>query len=415
MTGTQDTGMSGSNRYSSARRNPFVGATFCGLALAAGLTSSPAAAAPAIAPVPPHSALAPSGLLKRVAVFGKDQRTPVPQSFANVASKIGVLLDTRSHSVCTAFCVAPNVVATAGHCLYRTSDESPLRLSDVTVQLNGSKTKSRIAGVAAGVPEPNVLAGSMRLKVRPPIDATHDWALVRLETPVCKAGTLKVARRSVDEVMRLAHKGQVYNLAYHRDLPKWRPMLAQGCGVRRNFKEADWPTIRGDFADPDQLILHTCDTGGGSSGSPLLVDGPDGPEVVGINVGTYIQSKVVMLNGEVVHRFKSDDVANTGVNALAFSDALAAFRNADILASRRDVLKLQTELASRGLYSGAHDGIYGTATKAAIEEFERAVRLPVTGLATSRTLQVLTAESPIETSVLPTNGRAQTTIAPKRR
>jgi len=111
-----------------------------------------------------------------------------------------------------------------------------------------------------------------------------------------------------------------YNVAYHRDLPKWQPMFESGCTVKRNFEDAEWSTISRDFANPAQLLLHTCDTGGASSGSPLLVDGPDGPEVVGINVGTYVQSKVIMLNGEVLHRFKSDDVANTGVNSLAFNE-----------------------------------------------------------------------------------------------
>jgi Putative peptidoglycan binding domain/Trypsin-like peptidase domain len=415
MIASEDTCMSGSYRYSRARRIPYAGAIFWGLALCAALTPVAAVAGPGVAPIPPQSAPAASPLLQRVAVFGKDERRPVPQSFASVASKIGVLHDTRSHSVCTAFCVAPSVVATAGHCLYRTSDEKPLRLSDIRVHLSGSTTKSRIAGVSRGVPEPNVLAGSMRLKVRPPIDATHDWALVRLEKPLCKAGAFKIARRSVSDVMRLARAGRIYNIAYHRDLPKWQPMLATGCGVKRNFKDADWPTIRRDFADPEQLILHTCDTAGASSGSPLIINGPDGPEVVGINVGTYIQSKVVMLNGEVVHRFKSDDVANTGVNSLAFSYAVDAFRNADILASRRDVLKLQHELAGRGLYTGPYDGIYGTATKAAIEQFERAAQMPVTGLATTSTLHVLTAESPIVTSVVPTNAHktnAETIVAP---
>lgn len=397
--------MSGSNRYNPACASPFAGAVFCALALAAALTPLPLAAGPAVAPVPPQSASAGSPLIQRVAVFGADERKPLPQSLAPVAAKIGVLHDPRSHSVCTAFCVAPGVVATAAHCLYRTSDETPLRLSGITVQLNGSKVKSHIAGVAQGVPEPNVLAGSMRLKVRPPIDATHDWALVRLEKPLCRSGSLKLARHPVAEVMRLARAGKVYNIAYHRDLPKWEPMLTTGCNVRRNFADADWQTVRRDFADPDQLILHTCDTGGASSGSPLLVNGGDGPEVVGINVGTYIQSKVVMLNGEVVHRFKSDDVANTGVSSLAFSAALASFQSADILASRRDVLKLQQELATRGLYKGRPDGIYGTATKLAIEEFERAAQLPVTGLATLRTLQVLTGESTVVTGVLPTSAR----------
>ena len=187
--------------------------------------------------------------------------------------------------------------------------------------------------------------------------------------------------------MKLSAKGEVFNIAYHRDLPKWQPMLNTGCGVRRDFDDADWCTIRRDFTDPDQLLLHTCDTGAASSGSPLLIEGPNGPEVVGINVGTYVQSKVIMLNGEVLHRFKSDDVANTGVNALAFA-ALARQvpqgRNAD---ERKDVRRLQDALAARGLYAGPRDGRYGPGLKVAVEGFERASRMPVSGLATQPLLE----------------------------
>jgi protease YdgD len=256
---------------------------------------------------------------------------------------------------------------------------------------------SRIAGVDKRAAEPNVLAGSTRLNVQPPIDAPRDWALVRLAQPLCKGGSLRLGRRSVEDVMRLARAGRVYNIAYHRDLPKWQPMLARPCRVRQSFPDAAWSTIRKDFSDPDQLLLHTCDTGAASSGSPLLVDGPDGPEVVGINVGTYVQSKVIMLNGEVVHRFKSDDVANTGVNALAFAPALEAFISADLLASRRDIRRLQKALAARALYHGPRDGRFGPELRTAIETFERASEMPVTGLATRALLATLLGESQVVT------------------
>jgi protease YdgD len=347
-------------------------------------------------------------------VFGSDERVSLPKSLEAVASRIGIIHNHHSHSVCTAFCVAPDIVATAAHCLYRTREEAPLRLSDFAVRLHGARSAARIAGAAEGAPEPNVLAGSMRLNVRPPIDATRDWALVRLAQPLCKGGALKLSRRPVEQVMRLAGEGQVYNIAYHRDLPKWQPMLARRCRVQRSFKDASWATIRHDFADPEQLLLHTCDTGGASSGSPLLVDGPDGPEVVGINVGTYVQSKVVMLNGEVVHRFKSDDVANTGVNSQAIAAAFDAFKAADLLATRRDIRLLQERLAARGLYKGPHDGRLGPAMKAAIEGFERAAEMPVTGLATRPLLQAVGGESAIVTGKIPTPARKSAAAGQRR-
>jgi protease YdgD len=334
-------------------------------------------------------------------VFGADERTAVPPALRSVADKIGVINDPRSRSVCTAFCVAPDTIATAAHCLYRTAGETPLRLSDLIVRLHGGDATTHIAGAGEGAPEPNVLAGSDHLSVRPPIDATRDWALVRLARPLCKAGALKLVPRPVEEVMRLAADGRVYNIAYHRDLPKWQPKLGRPCRVKRSFEDAPWPTISQDFSNPAQLLLHTCDTGGASSGSPLLFDGPGGPEVVGINVGTYVQSKVVLLNGEVVHRFKADDIANTGVNAEAFAGALAAFRDADLLATPREIRRLQEALGARALYKGPSDGRYGPALKAAIEAYERAAAMPATGLATRALLVTVLAESHVVTGKLP--------------
>lgn len=344
-------------------------------------------------------------------VFGPDQRVPLPEALRQTGTKLGVFFDSKSQSVCTAFCVAPDAVMTAAHCLYRTSGEQPLKLNDLSFKLHGTTQSVKIAGTADGAPEANVTSGSSSLSVRPPIDATRDWAIVRLSQPACNAGALKITAKPVDEVMKLAEKGHVFNIAYHRDLPKWQPMLGTGCTVQRNFTDADWPTIKRDFHEPDQLLLHTCDTGAASSGSPLLVEGADGPEVVGINVGTYVQSKVIMLNGEVLHRFKSDDVANTGVNAQAFQPRVAAFLAADTLASRQEIRKLQDALAVNALYNGPRDGRYGPALQAAIERYERAANMPITGLATNTVLQSLTSESQVVTGKI---SGARTTAATGR-
>ncbi len=390
--------------------------SLCGAAVVSGMLgpslSLPAAAAPAaLSPAPWAPRETP--LLHAIAVFGSDERVPIPQSLRAIGDKIGVLHDPRSHSVCTAFCVARDIVATAAHCLYRTSGMAPLRLTDLSLKLHGSHASTRIAGAAEGAPEPNVVAGSTRLNVHPPIDATHDWALVRMAQPACKGGALRLSRKPVEEVMRLAEAGRVYNVAYHRDVPKWQPMFESGCTVKRDFEDAEWSTIRRDFNNPEQLLLHTCDTGGASSGSPLLVDGPDGPEVVGINVGTYVQSKVIMLNGEVLHRFKSDDVANTGVNSLAFAASLDALRAADTLMSRRDIHLLQARLKAKGLYKGPQDGTFNAATRAAVERFERASELPLTGLATRPLLQTLLGTSQVVTGRIPAKAGEETAATPR--
>jgi protease YdgD len=335
----------------------------------------------------------PGSAVSPVAVFGDDNRIALPMSHIALEDKIGLLYESRSRSVCTAFCVADDIVATAGHCLYRTSEERPPRLANFTFRLTGKnvKTTARIAGADKGEAAQNIMAGSLHLSVKPPIDASHDWALVRLARPVCKGARLKLSRRTATELIPLAAKSRVYQVAFHRDFANWRLAYASPCDVRRKFETTSWDTIARDFAEPNQLILHSCDTGGASSGSPLLIDGPSGPEVVGINVGTYVQSKVMMQNGKVVHRFKADTIANTGVSAAAIAPALEAFERAEILVARDRMKELQKLLMARGLYAGPADGIYGPRFRDAIESFERTENRPVTGLATQAVLKRLTA------------------------
>jgi protease YdgD len=340
----------------------------------------------------PQAAPRVADLIHPVAVFGTDDRRPLPATHRALEASIGLLYEQRSHSVCTAFCVDDAIVATAGHCLYRTSGESAPTPAGFTFRLPGksAKTATRIAGASAGAAPQNITSGSMRLSVQPPIDAAHDWALVRLSAPVCKGARLPVSRRDPNELVKLSAAQRIYQVAFHRDFGNWQLAFASPCAVRRTFANADWTAISHDFSDPTDVILHTCDTGGASSGSPLLIDGPSGPEVVGINVGTYVQSKVLLQNGEVIHRYQSDPVANTGVAAAAFLPRLDVFTRAEIVSSRAQVRELQELLAERGFYKGARDGSFGPVLRTAIEKFEQSEGRPETGLATTALLQRLT-------------------------
>jgi len=233
------------------------------------------------------------------------------------------------------------------------------------------------------------MSGGMDLNVRPPIDAGKDWALLRLARASCDGGTLPLRALSSEVIIAEAAAGRVFQVSYHRDFKPWRLAYGGPCGVARSFAAADWTVIAGDFADPSHLLLHTCDTGGASSGSPLLLESPDGIAVVGINVGTYVQSKVLMEDGRISKRFAAAEVANTAVNSTAFAGKLATFRRAVILASADEIRALQMALKQRALYPGTIDGAYGAALRSAIEAYEGAQDLPVTGLATRALLQRL--------------------------
>jgi hypothetical protein len=330
-----------------------------------------------------------SRLPQPVAVFGADDRITLPAKFKDVQQKIGLLFNLRSHTVCTAFCVARDVVATAGHCLHRTLGERAPRHADFWFARNydANRDYARIAGHANGAAAQNIMSGSMSLNVRPPIDATRDWALVRLSRPICTKGVLPVRPLPIEDVLAHAKAERVFQISYHRDFTPWRLAYSRPCSVSKSFESVDWNTIAQDFADARHLLLHTCDTGGASSGSPLLLDTPQGPEVIGINVGTYVQSKVLMQEGKVAQRLKADTVANTGVSVAVFADKLELFRQAAILGTPAQVRELQSALKERKFYSGPIDGNYRAGLRQAIEAFEAANGLPVTGLATRALLK----------------------------
>jgi Putative peptidoglycan binding domain/Trypsin-like peptidase domain len=345
-----------------------------------------------------------------VAVFGTDDRGPLPAKYKDVREKIGLLFSVRGRSVCTAFCVAKDVVATAGHCLHKIAGERTPRIGDFWFLRNYDTVRdiAHIAGHGNGTAALNVMSGSMSLNVRPPIEATRDWALVRLARPACTKGVLPIRVLPIDRILKEAEAKRVFQLSYHRDYTPWKLAYGQPCSVGKSFEHSEWSTIAQDFSDPEVLILHTCDTGGASSGSPMLLDTDRGPEVIGINVGTYVQSKVLMQEGKVKKRLKADPVANTAVASAAFADKLDVFLQAAVLSSPAQVRELQTLLQQRQLFPGKVDGNYGADLRSAIETYEKAEGLAVTGLATMAILKRLggTGASPADRPKGPRRARS---------
>ncbi len=362
-------------------------------ALAATLRAGMAAALAICAAAPVRAGDTAAARLIPAAVFGTDDRGPLPAKYKALQESLGLFFNPRSRSICSGFCVADNVVATAGHCLFRTAGEAQPRLSDFWFARNYDTLRdyARIAGFNSGASGQNVLVGSTRLKVSPPIDATSDWALVRLSRPICARRGIAVSDLTVPEAIRQAAAGRVFQLSYHRDFTQWRPAYSKPCKVARDFATADWRTIAADFSSPERLLLHTCDTGGASSGSPLLLETSAGVSVIGINVGTYLQARVTQDSEAVRKTLTSDTVANTGVAAGAFADRIAAFSTANLLATAGQIRDLQDRLRKRGHYRGAVDGTFGPDLRAAIEAYQTAAGSAVTGIASDELLRALGA------------------------
>jgi V8-like Glu-specific endopeptidase len=362
-------------------------------AAAVALTLLLSAVPPAWAWDVPRLESAGGGATVPVAVFGSDDRVNVPARLEWIAQRIGILFNNQARTVCTAFCVADNVIATAAHCFSKGQSSINARYADFAFVRNYDRSKAmvRLEGATSGSAAQHVTTGDFRLRVRPPIDAAHDWALARLPRNSCPADGLKVQVMSSDDLIAAANAKMVFQVSYHRDWAQWRPAYSKPCTVARDFDQAKWSSISPDFMKPEQMVLHTCDTGGASSGSPLLIETADGAAVVAINVGTYVQSKTAS-GGTAPARPRTETIANTAVNSSAFAERIELMRSAPILTSGPQLRDLQDALRALGHYNGRSDGAFGPAMKTAIEAFEGAVKLPVNGLPTRALMERVLAE-----------------------
>jgi protease YdgD len=329
--------------------------------------------------------------LKPVAVFGDDDRQDLPEEYSALEGKIGMLYEQSTQTLCTAFCVAKDIVATAAHCLFQHKNGRLPNLSDVTFRLNYGTTQQRtgIYGRRTPYTKHFIAVGTTAFNNEPPLSAPRDWALVKLENPICRFGALKVEPRPVPELIEKSKENKIFQVAYHWDYKHWRLAYSKSCFVDQDYEQIKWQFIKKHFIDNDQLLLHKCDTGGASSGSPILMKpGPgESPVAVAINVGTYTRTRILLRKGEVVKKLNPDIIANTGVNGSAFQHVISQFENAEMIASHENMVKLQTELHARGLYSGEIDGKLGRGTRSAILSFENSLGLPPTGLPTLALLQ----------------------------
>ena len=343
-----------------------------------------------------------SNTLKPVAVFGKDNRKAVPEKWSALEGRIGMLYEPSTQTLCTAFCVKENIIATASHCLFQPKhhnlpDQPEANrlpnLSEVTFRLRYGEVlrQSKIAGNNTAFVKNNIAVGTTSYQKEPPLTAAKDWALVKLETPICQFGVLKVRPLKTKEIVKKAQRKRIFQIAYHWDYEHWKLAYSQSCGVLQDFGPIKWASIQNHFRSSKNLVLHQCDTGGASSGSPILMDTSTAknrnstPVVVGINVSTFVISRNRIKQGRIVKRLKPDVIANIAVNAMAFHHVIVALGGGNLLDTQSEMLTLQKELRVRGIYTGQLDGNLGRQLRRAIIHYEDSNNLPVTGIP-SRTL-----------------------------
>ena len=102
-----------------------TGAVRAGLRASLGASAIPACQSSAQARLLRRRAV-PHALVHRVAVFGERQpQRACPSVWKPCAARSASSTTSASRTVCSAFCVADDVIATASHCVFRTKGETP--------------------------------------------------------------------------------------------------------------------------------------------------------------------------------------------------------------------------------------------------------------------------------------------------
>ena len=162
--------------------------------------------------------------------------------------------DISSHSVCTAFCVAADVVATAGHCLYRTNGrEAAAPVGPLASSCTGrteQRADRRRRQRARAEPNVHLRLAPGSTSIRPSTRRTTGRSCGS-RSRSARRGACAVSRQPVAEVMKLAANGQ-------RVPDRLSPRLAEVAADARTpaaacgaiFDDADWSTIRARLLRP---------------------------------------------------------------------------------------------------------------------------------------------------------------------
>jgi hypothetical protein len=333
----------------------------------------------------------------RAASFGDDNRRPVPASRQSLADSIGLVATGDGKHACTAVCLSPSLIATAAHCLVPPEADAPARQLTFRV---GPPAARRIARVALPSDGASPAVGSRTLRLKAPINATDDWGIAGLEKPACGTHGLPLSTRTREQIFDAGLDGRVIVAGFHRDRSLESLTIEQGCAVDGSFPDrgGDAAAIARDFADETNLLLHRCDTGLGSSGAPLLLDSVAGPEIAGLNIGTYFIARFTQPHDGQAKRIGTDPIANTAVAARVVLAALDRIGEHELLSTGPEITSLQQKLSDRRIYTGDIDGKPSLALRVAIITYERMHAMPSTGLATKALLARIAAE-PADTPV----------------
>lgn len=331
-----------------------------------------------------ENVLSGAGPVHLAAIVGKDDRTKkIPKAYRKLARSVGAVFTGKA--MCSAVCVAPDVVLTSAHCLVDRRGRLPAAISRYMFVFDVKKRRSmaRIAGDSARAKRRNVLLGGGYQGHA----ENRDWAALRLSRPVCSGRNVPFDQ-SGSAAANAAKSRHLINIAFHAD-SKHTPLYSGRCRRHERLGGRHAKRFRKSQVNRREVLLHTCDSLEGSSGSPIFgVPGKGTPRLLAINQGTVSWS---LTRGR--KRVASGRM-NIAVRVSSFVDRLARFVDEAPLEGDLAIAALQSHLARAGLYTGRIDSIPGPKTKRAIELFEKRMRLGRLGHPTRRILALLRKHHP---------------------
>jgi Trypsin-like peptidase domain/Putative peptidoglycan binding domain len=268
---------------------------------------------------------------------------------------------------CSGFLIAPDIVATAGHCIDDPSNEST-SLNNVRFVF-GFRMKN--ASTPQTVISNNEIFSGKTTIGRRRANNGSDWAIVQLDRPVTNHRSLPI------RFSRVADNQDLYVIGHPVGLPT---KFADGAKVRDN--------------SPGSFFTANLDTYGGNSGSPVF------------NRNTHVVEGILVRgendfvdNVDCIVSLTCPDTGCRGEDCTRISEfqMLVGFPTLPIPAtlrreSRGDGVKfLQVILKTKGFDAGQVDGIFGSKTEAAVKGFQSSKELVVDGIVGPKTWNGLLA------------------------